>query len=393
MDKGEDVPMKHLKGFIRKGARAKSEEWVSTGHFNLDFAVAYGQDANNVDLNDLSNYDPTKSLGLPAGRLVEIFGAEAGGKSSLAYRVCGYAQKAGGNAAWIDTEHSFKDSLAELNGVDIDELWYSSLYDENDPDKNFFAEDVMDNIVELCKEGFKVVVLDSVANLIPREVDEKNADQLNIAKLARILSAQLGKVAHYASKNNVLVIFINQLREKPGVIYGSPFTTPGGRSLKFNASVRLEITKKNDYISVGDSDDEQEIIGHYSNVIVVKNRMAPPLVSKEGKRIPVIVPIYYKPYFPNLEERLFESGRQLKLIKVRKGTYSWEDVKIDGRDAFISHIRDNDLIKPLLKSLVDLAVEEGVILPPEIVIAGITMDENDGDKAKRVPGARKKSDS
>jgi len=185
----DDIVLDNLKGFVRKGARAKNKGFVPTGHFDLDFAIKYGMLPANVDLNALHGYDPSEPLGLPLGRLVELFGAEAGGKSSLAYRVCGFAQKMGLTAAWIDTEHSFEESLAELNGCNVDELLYSELYDEDNPDTTFFAEDIMDGLVALCKSGVRVIVLDSVANLIPREVEEKNAEQQNIAKLARILSA------------------------------------------------------------------------------------------------------------------------------------------------------------------------------------------------------------
>ncbi|KKK60043.1 hypothetical protein LCGC14_3028310, partial [marine sediment metagenome] len=336
-----DIALENLKGFARKGARAKNKDFIPTGHFNLDFAIRYGMLPNKVDMNNLRGYDPSKSLGLPTGRLIEIFGPEGGGKSSLCYRVVGYAQKIINQdtqepniAAWIDTEHSFEEELAELNGVNIDELIYSELYDENDPDKDYYAEDVIDMIVKALKSGVKVVVIDSVANLIPKGVFESDAEKENIAKLARILSKTLGKVGHFASKYNAMVIFVNQVREKPGIMFGSPETTPGGRALKFNASVRLRISKQSSkdsliYIDDKNIDGGKRIIGRLSNVKIAKNRIGPPLIDPaKGSHIAVEIPIYYQPYFPNIEDILFDIGRQLKLIFVRNGVFSWRKEKI-----------------------------------------------------------------
>ena len=159
----------------------------------------------NLDLDRVKKYDPSKPLGLPLGRLVEIFGPEGGGKSSLCYRVAGYAQRMinketdeNNLVAWIDTEHSFEEELAELNGLNVDELIYSEMYDENNPDKNFYAEDVMDQLCIMCKSGVKVIVVDSVANLIPKERFEKSAEKATIADLARVLSSNIKTVSHHA---------------------------------------------------------------------------------------------------------------------------------------------------------------------------------------------------
>jgi recombination protein RecA len=389
MAKKNDDNFEYLKGFIQKGARAGSSGFVPTGHFNLDFGIRYGILPENVDFDALSpTYDPKEPLGLPLGKIVELFGSEASGKSSLAYRVCGCGQKLGYKALWIDTEHSFADNLAELNGVDLEQLDYSSLFDPDNPDKNLFAEDIMDLIVFACLE-YKIVVLDSVANLIPKEVAENTADKQNIAKLARILSAQLGKIAHYAAKNNVLVIFINQVREMPGTIYGDPTTTPGGRALKFNASIRIRVNKTNEVIFIED-DTGQKLIGAYSNVALVKNRLAQPLLNDEGKRIQLQIPIYYKPYFPNIEDRMFDFGRQMKLIAVRKNVYKWGEIKVETRNGFIQYIKDNGLSKSLMDELNAKAAEQGIIVPPEILLANLD-DDKDTEKTKRIPRTRKKS--
>ncbi|HUS49887.1 MAG TPA: hypothetical protein VMZ91_06960 [Candidatus Paceibacterota bacterium] len=375
-----DIAIDNLKGFVRKGARAKNKGFVPTGYFDLDFAISYGMLPTKVDLNNLKDYDPSKPLGLPMGRIVEVFGPEGGGKSSLCYRVAGYAQKminkeTGDNnlVAWIDTEHSFEEVLAELNGVNVDELLYSDMFDENKPEKNYYAEDVMDQMVQMCQSGVKVIILDSVANLITKDKFENSADKVTIAKLARVLGSNLGLVGHYASKYKVLVIFINQIREKPGVMFGNPETTPGGRALKHNASVRLRIAKISTKESLIYKDDQnveggKSIIGRLSRARLEKNRMGPPLIDPAtGNLINIEIPIYYQKYFPNVEEKLFDIGRQLKMISVRKNVFTWDDVKIEGKESFIEYLKDNNLVKKLANSLKSESEKNGCILPPEVI--------------------------
>jgi len=379
MSNSLDDAIKNLKGFARKGARA-GKDFIPTGHFELDFAIRYGMLPANLDLDRVDKYDPSKPLGLPLGRLVEIFGPEGGGKSSLCYRVAGYAQRMinkdtneNNVVAWIDTEHSFEEELAELNGLNVDELIYSEMYDPDDPDKNFYAEDVMNQLCIMCKSGVKVIIVDSVANLIPKERFEKSAEKATIADLARVLSSNLKTVSHYASKHNVLIVFINQTREKPGVMFGNPETTPGGKALKFNASVRLRIAQQSKAESIIYADDSEldggkRIIGRYSNVSIKKNRVGPPLLDPaNGKSISVNTPVYYQPYFPDIVERMFDIGRQFKLISVRKNVFNWDGVKVEGKGNFIKHIQDSNLTSKLLNALEEKAKDNKSILPPEIV--------------------------
>ena len=277
-----DIALENLDGFMKKGAREEVRQNIPTGHFELDFGLHYGFLPSSADFSTLKDYDPKVPLGLPCGRLIELYGEEGSGKSSLAYRTCGMAQKMGYNALWIDTEHSFEDSLAELNGLDIDDLYYSKAYNEDDPDKIFYAEDIMDKIVAACRNAeklnLKVIVLDSVANLVPKDVGISSANNDTMALLARILSKTLGKVAQHAAIHDVLVIFINQIREKPGVMFGNPQTTPGGRALKFNASVRLRMTKRSskDELIWAEKEEDGEakrfIVGRNSGMAVDKNR-------------------------------------------------------------------------------------------------------------------------
>lgn len=359
----DDVVLKNLSGFVRKGAAASSPGNVPTGHFELDFAIHYGESANSVDFSSLSDYDPKKTLGLPLGRVVELFGEEGGGKSSLAYRVCGYAQKMGYKCLWIDTEHSFAENLARLNGCDPDSLYYTDMANREDLDKVYHGEDVLDGMVSACKSGIQVIVLDSVANLIPQARMDADASQQLPAIRARMWSEMLPKIVQYADHYGALVILINQLREKVGQ-YGNPIDTPGGRSIKHNASIRIRISKKSGKdadIEIVEDNGHKKIIGRYANVRLVKNKMSKPLFDT------LRIPIYYEKYFPSVEEMMFDAGRQMKLITVMKGVYKWGEHRIEGRENFVQYIRDNNLSADLLKELKEVAQEKDVLLPPEIV--------------------------
>jgi len=366
-----DLALKNLEGFGITSARFKSAGNIPTEHFALDFAIHYGCNPQGVDLNSLKGYDPSVSLGLPLGKVVEFFGEEGGGKSSLAYRVIGSAQKRGLNVAWIDAEHSFSEDLARINGCDIDNIIF--------PDNNICAEEVLDLMNSLCvadkvpfiknekKEYIdapKVIVLDSLASLIPRMVDESLSDQQTIGVLPRLLSTNLPKIASSAEKNGVLIIIINQLREKIGITFGDPQTTPGGHAIKHSYSLRLKITKRKGKDSEIYREDENSgeniLIGGYSYVNIVKNRFGKPMSAS------LDIPIFYEPYFPNLADLLFDAGRQLKIISVRQGTFSWNGNKIEGRKKFIDYIKENKLIDSLLKEIEVKAEEEKVLLPPEI---------------------------
>jgi protein RecA len=364
----EDNILSNLKGFIRKGASSNVQGYVPTGHFILDFVINYGDTPDNIDLTSIKGYDPSNNLGLPLGKIVEIYGEEGAGKSSLAYRVIGSAQKMGLPCAWIDTENSFSDSLSLINGVNKDELYYSDMSNEADADKFFYAEDVFDAIISLSKSGIKVIVLDSVADLVPKARMEKNAGEMTVGIIAKLMSENLGKIINYASTYGVLVIFINQLREKIGVLYGSNETTPGGRSLKFNASIRLRVGKKSGKeadITVEEENGKERLIGRKAYVRIVKNRFAKPYFES------MEIPIFYEAYFPDIEETMFDEGRRLQLIRVRKGEFKWIDVSekewaAEGKKAFIQLIKNNNLQNSLTSEIDNKAKEASCLLPPEI---------------------------
>lgn len=367
--------MKYLSNFVISGGDKEPSANIPTGYFNLDFAIHYGENPAITDLNSKEGYDPEVTLGLPLGKLCEFFGEEGGGKSYLAYRVCANAQKLGYNTCWIDAEQSFSRSLAEINGCNVSDLQLIST-----AQNNMYAEDVIDFIVAVCEaekvpkflsngkkilvDPPKVIVVDSVASLIPKDIGEKMADKNTVALLARMFSQHLMKVVSAAEKNNVLVIFINQLREKVGIMFGNPEQSPGGRALRHAFSVRLKLTKrknKDAQVFRIDNDSGREIlIGGISYVNIAKNRFGKPFNES------IDIPIYYEQYFPNIEDIIFDTGRQLKLISVRKGIFSFEEIKIEGRKSFIEKIREENMLGTLLNAVKEKAEEIGTILPPEI---------------------------
>lgn len=361
----DEVAMNNLRGFCVKGAKFQSPGNVPTGHFNLDFAIHYGMHPNKVDLGSLKGYDPTVPLGLPLGKLVELYGGEGGGKSSLAYRVVGYAQKLGYPVGWIDTEHSFSENLAHINGCDINEVYYSNLINLQNKDQLFYAEDVIEYILEWCKAGIKVIVLDSVANLVPKARMEAHTSQQFMALLPRLLSENMSKIAQYAEAYETLIIMINQIREKVGLVFGNPETTPGGRALKHQASLRIKISKKSgkdsDIYMPNENGGDDILIGRQANVRLEKNRFAKPFFET------LQIPMYYEYYFPDIEDVLFDTGRQIKLITVWKGIFSWNDVKVEGRKQFIKYLKDNNLINNLQKDIESNALENNILLPPELI--------------------------
>ena len=229
-------------------------------------------DANSVDVEVI----PTGSLtldmalgvgGLPRGRVIEIYGPESSGKTTVALHVVAEAQKMGGEAAFIDAEHALDPVYAKKLGVDIDNLIVTQ------PDTGEQALDIAEALVR--SGALDVIVVDSVAALVPKaEIDGEMGDS-HVGLLARLMSQALRKLTAVISKSGTVVIFINQLREKVGVMYGNPETTPGGRALKFFSSVRLDV-RRGEVIKNG-----TELIGNKTKVKVVKNKVAPPFKTAE----------------------------------------------------------------------------------------------------------------
>ena len=232
------------KGTIMKlGTRETIEvPSIPTGSFGLDNALGIG--------------------GLPKGRVVEIYGPESSGKTTLTLQIIAECQKAGGSAAFIDAEHALDPEYAKALGVDIDELLLSQ------PDTGEQALEVTDMLVK--SGSLDVIVVDSVAALVPRAELEGDMGDSHVGLQARLMSQALRKITGSIQKSNTLVIFINQIRMKIGVMFGSPETTTGGNALKFYSSVRLDIRR------IGAIKDGDEVIGNETRVKVVKNKVAPP---------------------------------------------------------------------------------------------------------------------
>ncbi len=290
------------KGSIMKmGSHIKSNvESISTGALTLDIALGIG--------------------GLPRGRVVEIFGPEASGKTTLTLTAIREIQKKGGVAAFIDAEHAFDSTYAKIIGVNLDDLLISQ------PDTGEQALEITETLVR--SNAVDLVVVDSVAALTPRAEIEGEMGDSHMGLQARLMSQALRKLTGSISKSRTTVIFINQLREKIGVMFGSPETTPGGRALKFYSSVRLDV-RRIAYLKEGD-----KVIGNHVRVKVVKNKIAPPFreaefdilhnegIAKTGAVIDAAVTL----------EVITKSGTWL----------SYEDKKLgQGRDAAIKFLKEN----------------------------------------------------
>lgn len=300
----DKIEKSHGKGTImRLGDQAVVDvNTISTGSLGLDIALGIG--------------------GLPRGRVVEIYGPESSGKTTLAIHAIAEAQKAGGIAAFIDAEHAFDRNYAESLGVDIDNLLISQ------PDNGEQALEITENLIR--SGAIDIIVIDSVAALTPRSEIEGEMGDSKMGLQARLMSQALRKLTGTIGRTNSCCIFINQLREKIGVMFGNPETTTGGNALKFYASVRLDIRKAGTALK----DKDGEIFGSPTKVKVVKNKLAAPFKSANFD-------IIYGEGISKLGE-ILDIAVDLDLVGKSGSWYSYNDTKIaQGRTGAIEFLRDN----------------------------------------------------
>ena len=276
---------------------------ISTGSLTLDVALGIG--------------------GLPKGRVVEIYGPESSGKTTLTLHAVAEVQKAGGVAAFIDAEHALDPGYAERLGVNIDDLLISQ------PDTGEQALEIADMLVR--SSAVDIVVVDSVAALVPKAEIEGEMGDSHVGLQARLMSQALRKLTGNIKRSNTMVVFINQIRMKIGVMFGSPETTTGGNALKFYSSVRLDIRR------IGAIKKGDEVIGNQTRVKVVKNKMAPPFRIAEFE-------ILYNEGISKLGE-LIDLGVNEKLVDKSGAWYSYKGEKIgQGKDNARQYLRENPAI-------------------------------------------------
>lgn len=275
--------------------------------------------------------------GYPKGRIIEIYGPESSGKTTLAIHAIAEAQKAGGIAAFIDAEHAFDRFYAAKLGVDIDNLWISQ------PDNGEQALEIAEQLIR--SSAIDIIVIDSVAALTPKAEIEGDMGDNRVGLQARLMSQALRKLTSAISKTNTTCIFINQLREKIGVMFGNPETTTGGNALKFYASVRLDIRRATQL------KDGEEVIGNQVRVKVVKNKVAPPFRKAEfdimfGEGI-------------SRSGEIIDLGSDLGIIKKSGSWYSYNETKLgQGRDAAKQCIQDNPELAEELEGLIFGALKD-----------------------------------
>lgn len=304
---------------MRLGEKAEMNvEAIPTGSLALDIALGIG--------------------GVPRGRIIEIYGPESSGKTTVALHIAAEVQKMGGEAAFIDAEHALDPVYAEHLGVKIDDLIVSQ------PDTGEQALEITEQLVR--SGAIDVVVIDSVAALVPKQEIEGLMGDAHVGLQARLMSQALRKLASVISKSNTTAIFINQLREKVGVMYGNPETTPGGRALKFYASVRMEVRR------VESIKGEGGMVGNHTRVKVVKNKVAPPFKEAEFD-------IIYGQGISK-EGNILDVGVDLEIVKKSGSWFSYGETRLgQGREAVKKIFLDN----PEMCREIELKIREKAELP------------------------------
>lgn len=335
----DKLEKEHGKGIVmRMTEKPQSLPFISTGSFGLDIALGIG--------------------GLPKGRIVEIYGPESSGKTTLTLHCIAECQKAGGLAAFIDAEHAFDPSYAEKLGIKLDELYFTQ------PDNGEQALEIVDNLIK--SGSISLIVIDSVAALVPRAELEGEMGDSRMGLHARLMSQALRKLTATVSKTDCICIFINQLREKIGVMFGNPETTTGGNALKFYCSVRLDV-RKNTAIKNATGD----MAGNRTKVKVVKNKVAPPFRVAEFD-------ILYGEGICRAGE-ILDLGVDYGIVNKAGSWFSYEGGKLgQGRENTLKMIKDNPDLMDSIEIKLRAKINEGLnVIPINNEDADITIDSLD----------------
>jgi recombination protein RecA len=317
---------------------------ISTGALALDLALGVG--------------------GVPKGRVIEIYGPESSGKTTLALHIIAEAQKAGGLAAFIDAEHALDPTYAEAIGVDLENLYFSQ------PDNGEQALEIADTLVR--SGALDVVVVDSVAALVPRAEIEGEMGDSHVGLQARLMSQALRKLSGSLSRSGTTAVFINQLREKIGVMFGSPETTPGGRALKFYASVRLDIRR------IGALKAGNDTVGNQTRVKIVKNKVAPPFKV-------VDFDIMYGEGISR-EGSLLDMGLEHEVVQKSGAWFAYGDERLgQGRENAKQFLKENNWVRERILSEVydKLGLERSVVSPERDGAAAHATVQGEGEPAER----------
>ncbi len=327
--------------------------------FGKGSVMKLGQQGASVDIESV----PTGSLGLdialgigglPRGRVIEIYGPESSGKTTLALHVVSEVQKKGGVAAFVDAEHALDPGYARKLGVDIDELLISQ------PDTGEQALEIADTLVR--SGAVEVLVVDSVAALTPRAELEGEMGDTHVGLQARLMSQALRKLTGSISRSNCMVIFINQIRMKIGVMFGNPETTTGGNALKFYSSVRLDIRR------IGQIKDRDEVVGNQTRVRVVKNKVAPPFRTVEFD-------IMYGEGISKMGE-LLDLGVKAGIVEKSGSWFSYDSQRVgQGRENAKEFLREN----PDMAEEIERAVRANAGIIAEAITGGPEAEDDDDD--------------
>lgn len=341
-------------GYAERGELETHAEAIPTGHDDLDSLLTKG------------------AHGIYLGGIIELMGSEGSGKTSLALRTVGYAQRLGYLCCWFDAEAAFDSNVANLNGCDptqliIPDLSTTKAVGGAETISFLSADYILEMIYKsVISQLYGIVVLDSVAGLMPEKVlqDDFDPNKAIVGETARSMSKMLGKIAQACKRTGTSVIFINQLRDKIGDMYPDRFHTPGGKALKFFSHQRISVNRRKGAdaeVKHFNDDGTQEIVGHYARVNIVKNRKAPPV----PKELLIDIPIYYKEYFPDNAKKCYDLARQLQVITIRNGILTWKDAESgdiilqeDGEAAILNKIRENELEPNLAAACVIAANDE-----------------------------------